>query len=96
MTCSVPGWRSSAATNPLVGEVRGLGVFWAVELVKDRTTREPVDAALMGRVKAGALERGLLPFLADNRVHVVPPCVVTPDEAATGLGLLTEVLAEVA
>jgi taurine--2-oxoglutarate transaminase len=50
----------------------------------------------MGRIKAGALARGLLPFLADNRVHVVPPCVVTPDEAATGLGLLTEVLAEVA
>jgi taurine---2-oxoglutarate transaminase len=91
-----PGLAELAATNPLVGEVRGLGVFWAVELVKDQATREPVDAALMGRVKAGALARGLLPFLADNRVHVVPPCVVTPDEAATGLGLLTEVLAEVA
>ena len=91
-----PGLAELAATNPLVGEVRGLGVFWAVELVKDQATREPVDAALMGRIKAGALARGLLPFLADNRVHVVPPCVVTPDEAATGLGLLTEVLAEVA
>jgi taurine--2-oxoglutarate transaminase len=91
-----PGLAELAEKNPLVGEVRGLGVFWAVELVKDQATREPVDAALMGRIKAGALERGLLPFLADNRVHVVPPCVVTPDEAATGLALLTEVLAEVA
>lgn len=91
-----PGLAELAEKNPLVGEVRGLGVFWAVELVKDQVTREPVDAALMGRIKAGALARGLLPFLADNRVHVVPPCVVTADEAATGLALLTEVLAEVA
>ena len=91
-----PGLAELAEKNPLVGEVRGLGVFWAVELVKDQATREPVDAALMGRIKAGALARGLLPFLADNRVHVVPPCVVTADEAATGLALLTEVLAEVA
>ena len=43
----------------------------------------------MGKVKAAALARGLLPFLADNRVHVVPPCVVTADEAATGLACST-------
>ena len=50
----------------------------------------------MGAVKAAALSRGLLPFVAENRVHVVPPCVITPDEAATGLGLLDEALADVA
>ena len=47
-------------------------------------------------MKAAALSRGLLPFLADNRVHVVPPCVITADEAAHGLGLLEEALDEVA
>jgi taurine--2-oxoglutarate transaminase len=41
----------------------------------------------MGRAKALMLERGLLPFLADNRIHVVPPCVVTDDEAATALAI---------
>ncbi|MHC9335871.1 aspartate aminotransferase family protein, partial [Clostridium perfringens] len=80
-----PGLTALAERNPLVGEVRGLGVFWAVELVRDRETRQPVEPAVMGRVKAAALARGLLPFLADNRVHVVPPCVVTADEPTTGL-----------
>lgn len=91
-----PGLAALTDRNPLVGEVRGLGVFWAVELVRDRATREPVDASVIGRVRTGALERGLLPFTADNRVHVVPPCVVTPAEAAHGLEILGDVLDAVA
>jgi taurine---2-oxoglutarate transaminase len=91
-----PGLAALAERNPLVGEVRGLGVFWAVELVADKATHEPVPAAVVGKVKAAALARGLLPFLADNRVHVVPPCVITADEAATGLEILGAALDEVA
>ena len=78
--------------HPIIGEVRGEGVFWAMELVTDRTTREPVSAAVMGRVKKELLARGLLPFLADNRIHVVPPCVVTPEEVAEAFGIYDEVL----
>lgn len=91
-----PALAELAATNPLVGEVRGLGVFWAIELVSDQESRTPVDAATMGKVKAACLARGLVPFLAENRIHVVPPCNVSDDDAALGLGILAEVLAEVA
>lgn len=90
-----PGLAELAERQSLVGEVRGTGVFWAVELVADRATREPVAPAVMGAVRAACLARGLLPFVADNRVHVVPPCVVTPDEAREGLALLDEALTEV-
>ena len=90
-----PGLAELAGSQPLVGEVRGTGVFWAVELVTDRATREPVPAAVVGALKAACLARGLLPFVADNRVHVVPPCVVTPDEARQGLALLDDALTEV-
>ena len=57
--------------------------------------REPVDAALMGRLKAELLARGLLPFIADNRIHVVPPCVVTADEVAQALAIYDEALTAV-
>lgn len=87
-----PGLLEMAARHELVGEVRGLGVFWAIELVADRATREPVPAATMGRIKAAMLERGVLPFLADNRIHVVPPCVITAEEARQGLAVIDEVL----
>ncbi|MFC4128411.1 aspartate aminotransferase family protein [Nocardia rhizosphaerae] len=78
---------------PIVGEVRGEGVFWAVELVADRATREPVSAATMARLKAGLVERGVLPFVADNRLHVVPPCVITDAEATEGIAIIRDVMA---
>ncbi|CCH79607.1 conserved hypothetical protein [Nostocoides japonicum T1-X7] len=88
-----PGLAALAEKHDVIGEVRGAGVFWAVELVADRATREPVDAATIGRLKAALLERGLLPFTADNRLHVVPPAIVTTDEAAQGLAIIDEALA---
>lgn len=91
-----PGLRRLAEDHAdVVGEVRGLGVFWAVELVADRDTREPLGAADMARLKAACIERGLLPFVAENRIHVVPPCIVTDAEVERGLAILDEVLASV-
>ncbi|MDJ0350301.1 aspartate aminotransferase family protein [Cryobacterium sp. PH29-G1] len=87
-----PGLKALQAKHPIIGEVRGVGVFWAVELVADAVTREPVSAAVMARVKAELLGRGLLPFLMENRIHVVPPCVVTEAEVAEALAIYDEVL----
>lgn len=96
-----PGLAEVAARHEAVGEVRGTGVFWALELVRDRTTREPLVPAgasgeanaPMARVTAACLERGLLPFVTANRVHVVPPCTITAEEAAYGVALLDDALA---
>ena len=87
-----PGLAELAERHPIIGEVRGVGVFWALELVADRATREPVGAGVMAKIKAALLARGLLPFIAENRIHVVPPCVVTDAEAAEALSIYDEVL----
>jgi taurine---2-oxoglutarate transaminase len=87
-----PALQALAEKHEVVGEVRGTGVFWAMELVADRATREPVSAAVMGRIKSELVARNLLPFLADNRIHVVPPCIVTPDEVAEAISAYDEVL----
>ncbi len=78
-------------------------MFWCVELVKDRDTREsltPYNAvgaayAPMTDLVAACKTRGLLPFVNMSRLHVVPPCNVTEDEAVLGLSLLDEALGEV-
>ena len=85
-----PGLAKLAAAHPLIGEVRGMGVFWALDLVSDPATRAPVSAAVIGELKAELMKRGLLPFAADNRIHVVPPCVITPDEVARALAIYDE------
>ena len=89
-----------AEKHPSVGEVRGLGTFWAVELVKDRATREPLvpfnaagaAASPMNEFAAACKKQGLWPFLHFNRTHVVPPCTITPDEAREGLAMLDAAL----
>jgi taurine--2-oxoglutarate transaminase len=96
-----PGLRELAERHPSVGEVRGLGTFWALELVRDRETREPLvpfnaggaDAAPMNEFAAACKERGLWPFTHFNRTHVVPPCTTTADEVREGLAVLDEALA---
>ena len=96
-----PGLEKLRDKHPSVGEVRGLGVFWAVELVRDRQTREPLvpfnasgeAAAPMAQFAAACKERGLWPFTHFNRTHVVPPCTTTPAEVEEGLAILDEALA---
>ncbi|KQW08114.1 hypothetical protein ASC66_04010 [Leifsonia sp. Root4] len=90
-----PGLSALAERHAVIGEVRGRGVFWAVELVADSESRMPVDAAFMGALKAQLLQRGLLPFIADNRIHVVPPATVTAEEVASALAIIDEALSVV-
>lgn len=90
-----PGLRGLADTHDIVGEVRGTGVFWAVELVSDRQTREPLDGATVTAIKNTCQEQGLIVFPSVNRIHMVPPCVVTPDEVARAVEILDNALGTV-
>ena len=87
-----PALADMAERHPSIGEVRGLGVFWAVELVKNRSTREPMDAATMGQVVAACKANGLWPMMAANRIHVVPPCNTPDADVREGLAVLDEAL----
>jgi taurine--2-oxoglutarate transaminase len=96
-----PGLRALADKHDWIGEVRGTGAFWAVELVSDRETREPLapyggSSPAMSAVVKGCHERGMLPFSNFNRIHVVPPLTTTDDEAREGLAILDAALAAAA
>jgi taurine---2-oxoglutarate transaminase len=89
-----------AGKHPSVGEVRGLGCFWGLELVKDRETREPLvpfnasgDAAKpVAAVAQRARERGVSLMTHWNVVMVVPPLTITRDELDEGLAALDDAL----
>ncbi len=92
-----PSLREMAERHPVIGEVRGLGVFWALDLVSDRATKEPLapygsSSPAMNELVAECRKRGLMPFANFNRTHVVPPCTITEAEAREGLAILDEVL----
>jgi taurine--2-oxoglutarate transaminase len=88
-----PELQAMAERHPSIGEIRGLGCFFAIELVRNRATREPLvpfnaagpAAAPMAEVVAACKAQGVWPFAHFNRIHVAPPLVVTPDELTAGL-----------
>ena len=93
-----PGLRDLQERHPVIGEARGLGVFWALDLVSDRATKEPLapyggTSPAMAELVGECKKRGLMPFTNFNRMHVVPPCTVTDAEAKEGLAILDEVFA---
>ncbi|MFD3941322.1 aspartate aminotransferase family protein [Streptomyces sp. NPDC058579] len=95
-----PGLRDLAERHPSVGEVRGMGTFWALDLVKNKETREPLVPynatgeanAPMAAFGAEAKKHGLWPFINMNRTHAVPACNVSEAEAKEGLAALDAAL----
>ena len=92
--------RGLAERHPSVGDVRGLGCFWGLELVKNRETKEMLvpfnasgeAAAPVTRLVKAALERGLYLMTHWNVVMVVPPLTITRAEAEEGVAILDDVL----
>ena len=91
-----PALHALADKHPSVGDVRGVGCFWAVELVRDRATREMLvpfnasgpDAAPMSRIASACRERGVWPFTHFNRVHVAPPINSDDDDVRQAIAAL--------
>lgn len=88
------GLKVLAEKYPIIGDVRGKGVFHALELVCDPASRIPLPATVMNGFKTGLLQRGLLGFVADNRLHVVPPCTISANELQQGLAIIDMTLAD--
>jgi 4-aminobutyrate aminotransferase len=85
----VNGWKK---THPLVGDVRGRGLMIGIELVKDKTTREPATA-LRNRVETLAFERGLMVLgCGETTLRLCPPLIVSEQEATVALDILEEAL----
>ena len=95
------GLAALADKHESIGEVRGLGLFYGVELVKDRETREPLVPfnasgeafAPMAKIAKAALENGLYLMTHWNVIIVAPPLTITREELDEGLEKLDEALA---
>ncbi|MEO8509232.1 MAG: aminotransferase class III-fold pyridoxal phosphate-dependent enzyme [Betaproteobacteria bacterium] len=88
-----------AARHPAIGEVRGDGAFWVIELVRDRATREPLSpwpqtAPELRRLVALGLARDVSFAVRGNLVLLAPPLVMGDAELDRGLSLLDSLLTE--
>ena len=84
--------------HPSVGDVRYIGLFGGVELVKDRTTREPLvpwgqdPAGVMGSIVKELKSRGFVTYSHENVIIVAPPLIITEEQIDEELAKLDDVL----
>ena len=88
------------ARHKVIGEVRGKGVFWALDLVTDRATRAPLapygaSSPAMNELVAACKKLGLMPFNNYNRMHICPPCTISESEVREGFAILDKAFAEI-
>ncbi len=89
-----------AEKHPSIGDVRGLGCFWGLELVKNRETREALvpfngsgeAAKPMAALQKRALDRGLYSMAHWNVLMVCPPLTITREELDEGIAILDDAL----
>lgn len=89
------------AKHPSVGDVRYIGLFSSVELVKDKATREPLvqygkdPEGIMGKIIGMLKKKGFMTYSHENMVFINPALIITKEQLLEELDKLDEVLSEV-
>jgi taurine--2-oxoglutarate transaminase len=95
------GLRRLAEKHPSVGDVRGLGLFWCVELVRNRATKEPFNIPqdkvakkplVVDAVAAEMAKRGVTVLAWVSHMVIAPPLIVTEEQLDEGLAALDAAL----
>ena len=86
-------WKERFGQHPHVGDIRGRGLFWALELVADRASKQPFDAAakVHARVKREAMARGLIVYpmggtvdgVQGDHILLAPPFIIDGGQVDT-------------
>ncbi len=83
--------------HPSVGEVRSIGLFGIIELVKNRKTKEPMapfngSSSEMAAFRKFLLDHGVFASIHWHTVLLIPPLIITPDQLADGFAVIDEAL----
>ena len=83
--------------HPSVGEVRSIGLFGIIELVRDPATREPMapwdsSSQEMKALRAYCLQHGLFVDVHWHTVLIIPPLIITEEQLIEGFSVLDKAL----
>jgi taurine--2-oxoglutarate transaminase len=90
-----------AEKHACVGDVRGIGHFWGLEIVKNRETKEPFDVKadkfsgktlMTGKIAGAAMAKGLYMFPWYDSLTIAPPLIITEDQIDEAISILDESL----
>jgi len=84
--------------HPSVGDVRSIGLFGAIELVKDRETKEPLSgfnqplSDVMKRIREYILDHGVFLYIHYNVILIIPPLIISEEQLEQGLDVIDKAL----
>ena len=89
-----PGLKELAKKHKIIGDIRGAGVFWGIDMVSDRVTHAPLapygaSSPAMNELVAACKNHVLMPVNNFNRIHLCPPCNISEADAKLGLEILS-------
>jgi taurine--2-oxoglutarate transaminase len=94
------GLETLKSSHPSVGDVRYIGLFSVIEIVKDKSTKEPMatrnakgaELKIMSEIGAYLRDNGLFTFIKANLIFIVPPLCITQDQIDEGLQIIDNAL----
>ena len=83
--------------HPSVGDVRSIGLFGVIELVRNRETKQPMapfngSSAEMGRLRKFMLDRGVFVYTHWHTILMIPPLIITPEQLQEGFSVIDQAL----
>ena len=78
--------------HPMVGDIRGLGLLWDIELVKDRKTKERLTREESVNLTMKLREAGLITRADEGNIRFIPPLVITRDEIDESIAIMDKVI----
>lgn len=80
--------------HPIVGDIRGMGLMWGIELVKDKKTKEKFSSEDDKKVRKKLREGGLLTSCSDGVIRFLPPLCITESEIDESIAIIDKVIGE--
>ena len=81
--------------HPMVGDIRGLGMFWGIELVKDKETKEPIHPLRdVGKLTKMLAELGLVTRCDNGTIRFMPPLIMTREEVDESIGIIDRAIGQ--
>ena len=79
----------------MVGDIRGMGMFWGIEIVKNKETREPIHPRKdVNNLTRKLTDLGLITRSDNGTIRFMPPLVTTEEEVDEAIGILDEAISQ--
>ena len=80
--------------HPMVGDIRGLGLYWGIELVKDKESKERLSGVELANLNAKLRQAGLITRIDNGIIRFIPPLIISKDDVDESLAIIDKAIGQ--